>query len=185
MIIVLAVLLAAGALVALAYPILVQPRASETGTAISAEESLAELMAQRENAFQAIRDLQFDHEVGKVSDEDLTMYEVGLKQNAAESLRRLDAWENQADRDLSTYIERQVAARRAVLAGGGQRCPHCARTVAPGAQFCTSCGTPVQTVVRPVELPAQVACPKCGKAVGPGDRFCPKCGQPIAQAIPG
>jgi hypothetical protein len=185
MIIVFAVLLAAGALVALAYPILFQSRAPETGTVTSAEESLAELMAQRENAFQAIRDLQFDHEVGKVSDEDLAMYEVGLKQNAAETLRRLDAWEGQADQDLPTYIERQIAARRAVLAGGGQRCPHCGRALTPGAQFCTGCGKPLQTAVRPPVPTAQAACPKCGKPVGPGDRFCPKCGQPIAQAIPG
>ncbi len=185
MIIVLAILLAAAVLVALAYPILAQSRAQEAGANTSAEESLAELMAQRENAFQAIRDLQFDHEVGKVSDEDLAMYEVSLKQNAAETLRRLDIWESQVDRELSTTIERQITARRAALASGGQRCPHCGRAVAPGAQFCTGCGKPIQAAARPAAAVQASQCPNCGKTISPGDRFCPKCGQPIAQAIPG
>lgn len=57
----------------------------------SEEERLAELLAQRDSAFQALRELSFDHRVGKITDEDFVAFEVGLKQNAAETLRVLDS----------------------------------------------------------------------------------------------
>ncbi len=184
MTIVFAVLLGAAALLALAYPILFRRGGEDAAASLtSAQESLDELMVQRETAFQSIRDLQFDHEVGKVTDEDFHVYEADLKQNAAVTLRRLDAWESQIDGELA-LVEHAVAARRAALSSR-PACPACGRAVSPGTQFCTGCGARLAPAApAPAAAPA-VICAGCGKALSPGDRFCPRCGQPIAQPVAG
>src|SRR5512142_946014 len=112
MLIALTILLALAVLLALAYPVLKTLRepASQSAPAVSsAEEALQELLAQRDAAFQAIRDLQFDHQVGKITDEDLAVYEAALKQNAAEALRRLDAWERRVDQEIGLTLETEIA----------------------------------------------------------------------------
>ena len=111
--IVLAILLTAAALLAVAYPIL--SKGSTTKPATTAQESLDELLGQRDAAMQALRELNFDHRMGKISDEDFAVFELNLKQHAAETLRALDEWEAQTDDDLDQSMEREVAARRVAV----------------------------------------------------------------------
>ena len=172
-----------------------------------AQERLAELLAQRDAAFQAIRELRFDHEVGKITGEDLAAFEAGLRGRAAEALQRLDAWETETDRELAALvpvslrlpgtfpartgspgpaagprIEERVAARRAELAGR-RPCPACGRVAGPDDAFCTGCGRALSPQ-NPDPSPAlpKPACPVCGRAVAPDDRFCPGCGQRLEAA---
>lgn len=182
LLITLSVLLVVIVLFVLAYPIIQQGRGQAPIAASTLrEEALADLLAERDAAFQAIRDLQFDHEVGKLSDADLGLYEAQLKQGAAESLRRLDAWEAGVDRSLSQAIERQVRARRAALLQGSRPCPQCGRPVAADDAFCTACGASTRAAPASAESSPAAACPRCGRAVSPDDRFCPKCGQRLAE----
>ncbi len=140
MLIVLTILIAAAALLIVAYPLIARPREAEP--AISpAQEELAELMARRDAAFQALRDLAFDRQVGKVTAEDFAVFEANLKHAAAEALAALDAWESAADQALDTVLERAIAARRNVLAAGGRFCPACGRPAAADDRFCAWCGT--------------------------------------------
>ncbi len=53
---------------------------------------------------QALRELNFDHRMGKISDEDFAVFDANLKQHAAETLRALDQWEAQADADLDQVL---------------------------------------------------------------------------------
>jgi RNA polymerase subunit RPABC4/transcription elongation factor Spt4 len=188
MLIALSILLILGVLAALAYPVLQQARSRGTPVAAtSAEESLAELLAERDAAFQAIRDLHFDHDLGKISDEDVATYETSLKMHAAESLRRLDAWEDSADDSLGHLIERQVSARRAALSRGDSRpCPECGRLVAARDQYCTGCGAALAPAAQPAAAvqPGR-KCPSCGRGVSADDRFCPKCGHSLAETMTG
>ena len=89
MFIVLAILLTAAALLAVAYPILAKAPAAKPAT--TATESLDELLGQRDAAMQALRELNFDHRVGKISDADFAVFDANLKHEAAETLRALDA----------------------------------------------------------------------------------------------
>lgn len=178
--IVLTVTLAIVVMIALAYPIVRQAQGQAKPAMTSAQETLEELLADREAAFQAIRDLQFDHEVGKITDADLAVFETSLKLHAANTLRKLDAWESGVDRSLSATLERRVAAHRATLSRPGQPCPQCGRPASAEDSFCRACGaavTPAPARTRSVAL----VCPNCGRNVTPDDRFCPKCGQPVAQ----
>jgi membrane protease subunit (stomatin/prohibitin family) len=70
-------------------------------------------------------------------------------------------------------------ARRCVSCGtqlqqqaAGAACVNCGAQLAPGASFCSSCGSP-QNI-----MPAN-ACKRCGAPMPPGSRFCTKCGQKV------
>jgi hypothetical protein len=173
--VILSVSIATAALLAVAYPILVKGSVSEP-MAASAEETVDELLAQRDAVFQALRELRFDHEVGKITDEDYVVFEGSLKQTAANTLRALDKWESGADRDLDAAVEAAVAARVVALAAGGITCPRCGQPAGPDDRFCGRCGAPLP------EAAAESLCPNCGRPVEAGDQFCAGCGQPLDAA---
>lgn len=52
-------------------------------------------------------------------------------------------------------------------AGATVKCPGCGAECAPGAKFCSSCGTP---------LNQRVFCSNCGAEMAPGAMFCSNCG---------
>jgi hypothetical protein len=180
MVIALAIIFTIAALYAVAYPIVVTMRQTAPATT-SSEDSLEELLARRDAAFQALRDLNFDHEVGKITDEDYLVFEAGLKQNAADALRAVDAWEAQTDAGIEDVLEQEIAARRSSLGVPGRPCPHCGRPSAARDVFCTGCGRPLAQAAAPVAGKPAAACPQCGHALEPGDRFCPGCGQPVGK----
>jgi membrane protease subunit (stomatin/prohibitin family) len=175
MFIVLAIALSAAALIAVAYPIIVKSRATQPA-ASTTEETLAELLARRDAAFQALRDLSFDHRVGKITAEDFVAFEASLKQGAAEALAALDAWEGGADRALERSVEAEIAARRAALSRGGRPCPKCGRPATAEDKFCAACGASL-----PAAPPAAPICPNCGRPFEADDRFCAGCGQALPQ----
>ncbi len=177
MFIVLAILLSAIALFAVAYPIIARSGAAQPSST-PAEETLEELLAQREAAFQALRELSFDHRVGKITDEDFVAFEANLKLHAADTLRALDRWEAQADAGLDDALEQAVRARRSALRGGSIACPACGQSVAAGDRFCPACGADLRGVQEapPPAAAASLICPRCDRPAEPGDRFCAGCG---------
>jgi cytochrome c-type biogenesis protein CcmF len=146
------------------------------GIRSAAQAALDELLAQREAAFQALRDLRFDHQVGKITDEDFVVFEAHLKQSAARALQALDEWEAGAGRGLERAWEAAIAARRAALAGSSRLCPACGRPAAAEDRFCGRCGAPLAGAPA---APVPRACPHCGKPLEAGDRFCSGCGQAV------
>jgi hypothetical protein len=121
MTILLGVLLTLVALVVLAYPILRRsPAAASPGAGSSAlvglqpnQEQLDELLARREAALQSLRELTFDRQVGKISEEDFGTFETNLKLNAAGVFRALDEWEAEADRRLGPTLAATTSGWRA------------------------------------------------------------------------
>ncbi len=59
-----------------------------------------------------------------------------------------------------------ATGQQAAPAAGGV-CPACGQAVAPGAKFCSSCGTKIES---------KAFCPACGAEVAPGAAFCSSCG---------
>jgi predicted RNA-binding Zn-ribbon protein involved in translation (DUF1610 family) len=172
----LSLLIAFAALLAVAYPILSKARGGGPVSA-SAEETVDELLAQRDAVFQALRELRFDHEVGKITDEDYVIFEGSLKQTAANSLRALDEWESGADRDLGEALEAAGAARVIAPSEGAIVCPRCGRPAGPEDKFCRRCGAPL-----PEAADAEAVCPNCGRPVEAGDEFCASCGHQVDAA---
>jgi hypothetical protein len=181
--VILSLMLGAAALLAIAYPILVKGRTAQTAS-LSTQERLEELLAQRDAAYQALRELSFDHRLGKITDEDFTAFEANLKHTAAEALRALDEFERAADIDLDSYLERTVAARKAALNAGGRNCPQCGQPAAASDKFCAACGAAI-TATGPATISnTGASCRQCGKPLADGDRFCAGCGKPVAEAAP-
>jgi hypothetical protein len=85
-------LLAIAAVLFLARPFLRREGASNT--VLQAQEPDArrlELAEERDRALAALKELEFDHRTGKVSDEDYRVLVHDLRRRAAEALRALEA----------------------------------------------------------------------------------------------
>ena len=152
-----ALLLIGIAAVAIAWP-LVQERSGMPEYAIGGDpaaidDPLVALSAHRDSVYQAIRELRFDHQVGKVSEADYKVFDDQLKGQAVAVLKEIDGLKKaEADPDLGAQIEAEIAALRS----NGQTLSSAPAEVGP---------------VVPVNF-----CPKCGAKVRPGDQFCGQCG---------
>lgn len=109
---------------------------------------------QRLAALTALRDLDFDFQVGKVSEDDYTSLRARLVAEAARTLQD----------DKNDEIETLIQARKTSKAKA-PACAHCGETLEAGIRFCPRCGTAVEA-----------SCPSCGKNIKAGDLFCSSCG---------
>lgn len=105
-------------------------------------------------ALRAIKDLEFDYAMGKVSEQDFAEMGARLRVRAAGLLRQLDAGAS-----YSAQIEREVARRLAAAAAAVPATP--APVAAPvqtddaqAGRFCTECGAPHDVTAR--------FCAQCG-----------------------
>jgi hypothetical protein len=89
---VLGVALAAGAVLLVALPFLREPVADDDrlDAPTAAEEERLALVEERDHALGALKELEFDHRTGKVTDEDYRRDVGPLRQAAARALRALD-----------------------------------------------------------------------------------------------
>lgn len=93
--------LALGALLAIACVVLValpflrdpQPLDDRLGAPTEPEQERIELAEERDRALAALKELEFDHRTGKVSDEDYRAQVGPLRRRAAEVLRALEGGE--------------------------------------------------------------------------------------------
>lgn len=119
---------------------------------------------QRLAVLSALRDLDFDFQVGKVSEEDYTSLRVRLVAEAAQYLQD----------DKNDEIEALIQVRKASKAKAPV-CAQCGETLETGIRFCPRCGTAVEA-----------SCPSCGGNLKAGDLFCSSCGMQLkirAEAI--
>jgi hypothetical protein len=85
-----------------------------------------------EHALEALRQLQFEYETGKLDDEDYA------------ALRREYAEAAIAARDeLASKAPDTVVAEKSGTAAGQPCCNTCGSALAPSVQFCTQCGSPL------------------------------------------
>lgn len=185
--VVLAAILIAGAFYLVALPILQHARRVSAPPSFSLEqERLDDLIADRDAAFQALRELNFDHRVGKITDDDFIAFEAHLKRNAAECLRALDEWERESDGTFDGVLEQAIHVRKQTLVhaemagridqGDGRACPKCGNPAASEDRFCAGCGAQLSDAL-PRQATAALECPACGHPHLAGDKFCPGCGQ--------
>ena len=89
---VLGVVLAAGAVLLVALPFLRDPTPVDDrlDAPTEADERQFALIEQRDQALAALKELEFDHRTGKITDEDYRRDVGPLRRTAAAALRRLD-----------------------------------------------------------------------------------------------
>ncbi|HEY8493317.1 MAG TPA: zinc ribbon domain-containing protein [Myxococcota bacterium] len=121
-------LAAAAALLFLIAPLQGSRAQAAAGEAAGAEPledpAVDAARAEREAVYAALRDLEHDHETGKVSDADYAQMRQELRARAAALLQ----------------AEADAAAATAGAAPGTLACPACGAATRPGDRFCAHCG---------------------------------------------
>ncbi|HEU4953736.1 MAG TPA: zinc ribbon domain-containing protein [Gemmatimonadales bacterium] len=123
-------------------------------------------------ALLALKEIEFDRETGKLSDEDYRFLKEKYSAQAIEALRAEE--ESKAPDDVEALIAHRVRALRSAAASappGARVCATCGPRPEPDAAFCSTCGS---------RLPAVATCAHCGAALGAESRFCEGCGSRVA-----
>jgi hypothetical protein len=174
-VVIVAIVLATLTVAFVAYPLFRGVRA--TGNPLDQDSELDGLVAQREASLLAIKDLDFDFQTGKLSEEDYRELRGRYAAKAVSVLQELDRragptpeLEEEIEQEVRQLRQKGEERRRKQEAGGrrGEKelsCPRCGRAYQAGDRFCAGCGAALATV-----------CPRCSTPYKPGDRFCAGCG---------
>ena len=141
------------------------------------EHEISSLMAERDRVINALQELDFDFQLGKIPEEDYPAQRTGLLQKGADILRKIDSLApngSGADRypdaqgDVETRIERAISARRADAA--------LARVEVTDDDL----ESMISSRRKSRTNKSAGFCPRCGKPVMVTDRFCPSCGKSLS-----
>lgn len=131
-------------------------------------------------ALAALKEIEFDRETGKLSDEDYAYLKNKYTGAALAALRNEDAspaasaGEGGGVGDVEVLIAARVRALRSAATSappGAPACPTCGPRPEWDAVCCSSCG---------VRLLPGGACAGCGAGLEPASRFCERCGTAVA-----
>jgi hypothetical protein len=127
-------------------------------------------------ALAALKEIEFDRETGKLSDEDYAFLKGKYTGVALEALRAeaAAAGPGAGGGDVEVLIAARVRALRSAATSappGAPACPVCGPRPEPDAVFCSSCG---------LRLRHGGACAGCGAELSPGSLFCAQCGTGVA-----
>jgi hypothetical protein len=146
-VVLLTILMLATVLVALAALRMVRPlvTAADDRTPMIGERTRAALEREKMLALRAIKELEFDRAMGKVSDDDFHHMATRLRTRATRLMRQLDAgasYRTRIEEEVAKRLsEKGDAARRPEASGAAPiACAACSTTNDPDARFCKECG---------------------------------------------
>lgn len=148
---------------------LVQPFMERRSKIVSVEElEHSHLLAQRDRYINALKELDFDHEMGKIPEEDYSPQRADLLKKGSEALRQLDEYEGAKGSSAEDRLEAVIAARRADS------------TSTPAASISTD-DDDLESLIasRRSQRKAKSGgfCPNCGHPILANDKFCTNCGK--------
>ncbi len=110
-----------------------------------AETEMDRLLGRKAVVYRNLKDLEFEHKMGRLSDGDFQQLNASYKNEAAAILQQLDLLN--ASENLEEMIEKEAAARKSARYGSGSqqapessRCPSCGAEIIPGKKYCADCG---------------------------------------------
>jgi hypothetical protein len=126
-------------------------RKSDDSLAIEflAETELDRLIERKTAVYRNLKDLAFEYEMGRLSEEDFRQLEAGYKTDAAVILQKLE--QIGASEHLDESIEKDIASKKSRDSADashfqkkGTKCSSCGADVIPGKNFCADCGHRLQ-----------------------------------------
>lgn len=116
-----------------------------------------DLLVQQDNTYQAIRDLEFDLKMGKLSEEDFETFSMRLKEQAGNILRQLSVHgvgRASSATGLEDTLEETIRTRRKGKKPHSKTpvqrfCTSCGERLPSGARFCPNCGGSVEEITNP------------------------------------
>jgi hypothetical protein len=141
-ILMISVLMAATILVGLAMLRTVKPLVSEQDdrTTMVGQRTRAALEREKLLALRAIKELEFDRAMGKLSDSDWQEMSGRLRARAVRLMRQLDAGAGYREK-VETEIARRLGATEPEAAPVARFCASCGAARDSDAKFCKNCGT--------------------------------------------
>ena len=131
-----------------------------------------DLAGQRDAAYRAVKELEYEYQLGNLSDSDYRELRDRYRTRAAAILQELDTALKNApgsavpgDGAPSSPAPARTNARAAAM------CTYCDRPIGPADAYCWNCGASVG-----------VRCRACGSPLEVADRFCAACGTRLAEA---
>jgi hypothetical protein len=111
-----------------------------SGPQILGGRTRAALEREKALVIRAIKDLEFDHAMGKTSDKDFAEMTARLRIRAAGLIRQLDAgtgYREEIEKEIAKRVGRRDTVRPAAPA---HACAACSTVNDPDARFCKHCG---------------------------------------------
>ncbi|NJN83677.1 MAG: zinc ribbon domain-containing protein [Caldilineaceae bacterium] len=156
----LALLIALAAAVYVAWPLL-NPQPPPV---LVENDQLADLVERKDSILIAIKELEFDHQVGKISDEDFERFNLRLRRQAIAYIQQIEQLAPQSQA-LDQALEAEIATMRKTQ------------------------GQKAETAPRPADIDSAPSthetasfCTNCGKEVASAHNFCAHCGTPVHAA---
>ncbi len=150
------------------WPLVSSPRGPRRQVAETSPSD--KLVGDRDAAYQAIKELDFEHDLGNLSESDYRTLRDRYRGEAAATLQKLDSV---AEASASTEPPSPAAAAPTETVSKkrtetGLTCPSCGSQSQPDYLFCAACGGQLGG-----------SCPSCGGSALAEDRFCAGCGAPL------
>ncbi len=125
------------------------------------------LVGERDAAYQAIGELDFEYDLGNLSEPDYRALRERYRSEAAATLQKLDTTMEvgTAEAAAATSAEASAGDDFAKSRGPGLTCLSCGGAMEIGDSFCATCGARLGR-----------SCPSCGGPAEADDRFCAACG---------
>lgn len=147
-----------------------QPR--RAALAANAAQSLA---AQRDALYTQIKELDLDHETGKVNDEDYARLRAELVAEAAQILKQMDGVVQPDMAPVASAASDAADAEALIAARRKTRS-------APAASSAADADIETAIASRRKTAPTALVCPNCSKPITASDAFCAKCGTALSVA---
>lgn len=137
-------------------------------------------------ALRALKDIELEHSVGKIDDDDYEELSSRYREVAKTVMREMDVelgpLRERAERIARSHLEKrgldaaleEPSDREELPASRAERpcCPRCETANEPDAEFCKSCGKPMRRSCLSCETsnePDASFCKRCGAALEPGE----------------
>lgn len=185
-------LLALAAVAFVALPLVRREEIADNDTFAIVDPKLEDLLFSREVTYAAIKDLAFERDMGKLSEEDFAQLDHQYRARAVDILQELEQVEQvTTDDELERWIEEAVRSARQEgtsqkpaghsdrkprrrsgkrkQVSAAQTCSSCDRPYIVGDRFCSGCGSALRQI-----------CAACGGTSDPDVHFCTQCGTELA-----
>ncbi len=129
---------------------------------------LTALIERKDATLRAIKEVEFDYQMGKLSEEDFERDNVRLRHQAIALIRHIEELAPDAG-ELDTQLETLIAQQREVSDSASGN----------GADVAEA-----ETEPEVLLEAEKIFCPTCGALAAPDDNFCATCGAPLRKATP-
>jgi hypothetical protein len=150
------------------------------------DDRLTELLGRKDAVLKAIKDLEFDYQVGKLSEEDYQLYDQRLRRQAVALLQQIEQVAP-LSANLDAELEAEISQRRRVLEPARTTAKPVPATVGASAAVPVVTQAPAMVVAAGVPVAngnvsggASRFCTNCGSKLEAHHKFCANCGTPVA-----